>query len=153
MEEVRSVVPASAVETGRVVDRVALDLEGRRRRRHVVTTAGGASLLVDLAAPPQLRDGDALVLDGGGLVLVEALTEPMMEVTVADPAGRLRVAWRLGNRHLPVQFRGEALRLRPDHVIRAMLQALGATVVDVTAPFEPEPGAYYHGGGHHHGPG
>lgn len=152
MQVAQSVVAAAAVDPGRVVDRVALDLEGRRRRRHVVETAAGEALLVDLGEAPQLAHGDALRLDGGQLVVVEALPEALMEVTVADPVARVKVAWHLGNRHLPVQFVGEALRLRRDHVIRAMLEGLGATVTDLSAAFDPEAGAY-HGGGHEHGHG
>ncbi len=151
METARRYVPAFEVDAARVVDRVALDLEGRRKRRQVVTTLAGTSVLVDLALVPALRDGDGLVLDGGGVILVEALPEDLMEVTVADAAERVKVAWHLGNRHLPVQFVGDAMRMRSDHVIRAMLEGLGATVADVTAPFDPESGAY--SGGHHHGHG
>ncbi|MFW5833165.1 MAG: urease accessory protein UreE [Pseudomonadota bacterium] len=159
MERVHRSLPADAVDPARVVDRVVLDLEGRRRRRQVALTESGRSILIDLAEVPSLRHGDALVLEAGELVRVEALPEELMEVTVADPAERVKVAWHLGNRHLPVQFAGEAMRLRRDHVIAAMLAGLGATVREITAPFDPEAGAYGHhhqhpeAGGHAHGHG
>ncbi len=151
MRTARHSVHAAAVDAARVVDRVALDLEGRRKRRHVVTTLAGNAVLVDLADVPLLHDGDGLVLDDGDLIRVEALPEALMEVTVPDAASRVKVAWHLGNRHLPVQFVGEAMRLRRDHVIRAMLEGLGAAVIDLSAAFDPEAGAYgHHHGGHHH---
>ncbi|TVQ31647.1 MAG: urease accessory protein UreE [Geminicoccaceae bacterium] len=143
---------AAAVEPAAVVDRVALDLEGRRKRRHVVTTVKGNAILIDLAEVPSLHDGDGLVLEDGGVVRVEALPEDLMEVTVSDAAERVKVAWHLGNRHLAVQFVGEAMRIRQDHVIKVMLEGLGARVVELSAAFDPEAGAYGHQhGGHQHG--
>ncbi|MEP5515392.1 MAG: urease accessory protein UreE, partial [Bauldia litoralis] len=79
------------------------------------------------------------------------------EIGATDPAHLVRIAWHLGNRHLPTQLLGERLLIRRDHVIEAMLVGLGATVTHVEAPFDPEGGAYGHGethghshGGHHH---
>ena len=71
-----------------------------------------------------------------------------------DPARRIRIAWHLGNRHLPTEFIGETIRIRRDHVIEDMLVKLGAEVGTVRAPFNPEGGAYgegrTHGHDHHH---
>ncbi|MEO1090634.1 MAG: urease accessory protein UreE [Pseudomonadota bacterium] len=164
-DRAHAVVDRAQVAAARVVDRVTLDLDARRKRRHVVTTTGGRRLLVDLASVPQLANGDALALDDGGLVVVDAEPEALVEVTTEDPQHFAVVAWHLGNRHLPVQFGGDRLRLRRDHVIEAMLVRLGARLVPVDAPFDPEPGAYDHGpddhkpgdhsnaGGHAHGHG
>ncbi|MFZ0765460.1 MAG: urease accessory protein UreE, partial [Bradyrhizobium sp.] len=54
----------------------------------------------------------------------------------------VRVAWHLGNRHLPTQITGRALRIRRDHVIEGMVKGLGARVIEIEAPFDPEGGAY-----------
>jgi urease accessory protein len=80
---------------------------------------------------------------------VEAEAEELVEVSAADPTVMVRVAWHLGNRHLPTQIAGERLRIRRDHVIEAMLGGLGATLTPVSAPFDPEGGAYS-GHGHAH---
>lgn len=124
-------------------DVVALDLEGRRRRRHVVTTRKGEAILIDLAEPPRLTDGAGLVLEDGTIIEIEALPEPVVEIRAPD---LVRIAWHLGNRHLPTEIRGNALRIRPDHVIEAMLRGLGAELQHLEAAFEPKSGAY----GHHH---
>ena len=63
----------------------------------------------------------------------------------------VRVAWHLGNRHLPTQIMPKGLRIRRDHVIEAMVKGLGARVIEIEAPFDPEGGAYA-GGGHAHAP-
>jgi urease accessory protein len=62
----------------------------------------------------------------------------------------MRIAWHLGNRHLPVQFVQGALRIRADHVMEDMVLGLGAGVRHLAAPFDPEPGAYAAAGHHHH---
>jgi urease accessory protein len=36
----------------------------------------------------------------------------------------------------------KGLRIRRDHVIEAMVRGLGARVVEIEAPFDPEGGAY-----------
>jgi urease accessory protein len=56
----------------------------------------------------------------------------------------------VGNRHTPCQIEAARLLIQPDHVIRAMLEQLGATVEDVVEPFTPEGGAYGHGRTHGH---
>lgn len=64
------------------------------------------------------------------------------------------LAWHLGNRHLAAQIDEDRIFIRRDHVIRAMLEGLGATVEEVKAPFQPVHGAYHaHGHGHDHGQG
>ena len=99
-----------------------------------------------------LEDGDALVLEDGGLVAVEAAAEPLVEVT-APPAALARLAWHIGNRHTPAEIGGGRILVQRDHVIEDMLARLGARPAQVMAPFRPEGGAYGHGRthGHHHG--
>jgi urease accessory protein len=89
-----------------------------------------------------LRGGDALVLEDGRLVEVVAAAEPLVEIRGADPLHLVRVAWHLGNRHLPTQIMPKGLRIRRDHVIEAMVKGLGARIIEIEAPFDPEGGAY-----------
>ncbi len=142
--------PAGAWPAATAADVVTLDLDARRRRRQMLVTASGLAFQLDLPVAPNLRDGDGLLLDDGRWLRIEAAAEPLLEVTVAAPADLARIAWHLGNRHLPVQFTGAGLRLRPDHVIEALLIRLGAKLHAVSAPFEPEGGAYGHGHTHGH---
>jgi urease accessory protein len=72
-----------------------------------------------------------------------------VEIRCNDPQHLVRVAWHLGNRHLPTQITARGLRIRRDHVIEAMVEGLGARVIEIEAPFDPEGGAYA-GGGHAH---
>jgi len=130
------------------VDRVLIDFDRRHRRRIVLRTVAGQDLLIDLPQAVRLRHGDGLVLDTGGIVAVEAQPEPLHDIHAHDAASLVRIAWHLGNRHLPVQLLGAHIRIRRDHVIADMVRTLGGHVHDVDAPFDPEAGAY--AGGHQH---
>jgi urease accessory protein len=68
----------------------------------------------------------------------------------AAPDALMRIAWHLGNRHLPVQMLDGALRIRADHVIADMVAGLGGHVHALDAPFQPEGGAYAAAAHHHH---
>ena len=132
------------------VDFIALDAQDRHRRRVVFVGEHGATYLLDLPRPAQLRDGDGLVLEDGRIVRVAGKPEPLIEVSAANPSELARVAWHIGNRHAEVQVVGGRLRVRRDHVLEEMLRGLGAEFRILEAPFDPEPGAYDHGG-HGHG--
>ena len=129
------------------VDTVVLDFDDRHRRRMAMTATRGLEFLLDLENAVALRGGDALVLDDGRWIEVVAAPEPLLEIRGHDPHHLVRVAWHLGNRHLPTQITAKGLRIRRDHVIEAMVKGLGARVIEIEAPFDPEGGAY-EGGGH-----
>jgi len=143
-------------ETGPATDTVRLDHDQRSRRRMVFRTEGGASILLDMARPAGLRDGDAFRLEDGSRVGIEATAEALLEIGAGSVSELVRIAWHLGNRHLPTQLvpgaDGGRLRIRQDHVIADMAKGLGGTVTAILAPFDPEGGAYAGGGhGHSHG--
>jgi len=146
------------------VDTVVLDFDDRHRRRIAMKGVRGLEFLLDLPEAIMLRSGDALALEDGRLVEVLSAPEPLLEIVARDPKHLVRVAWHLGNRHLPTQIFGGKLRIRRDHVIADMARGLGAQVKEIEAPFDPEGGAYAqhvaahghehhghdHGHGHHH---
>jgi urease accessory protein len=144
----RRVLPAGSWDLSSSVDRVLIDYDDRHRRRILLRTETGAELLLDLAQAVRLHDGDGLALDGGGVVRVCARPEKLLEIHAHQEDELVRIAWHLGNRHLPVQLLGDRIRIRTDHVIREMVEQLGGHVEEVDAPFDPEAGAY--AGGHHH---
>jgi urease accessory protein len=148
--------------TQSAADTVVLDFDDRHRRRMAMTGTRGLEFLLDLENAVALRGGDALVLEDNRLIEVVAAAEPLVEIRGADPLHLVRVAWHLGNRHLPTQVMPKGLRIRRDHVIEAMVKGLGARIIAVEAPFDPEGGAYAqaahdhvahdhgHHGHHHH---
>ncbi len=140
--------PAGAWNEASAIDSIALDAHERYRRRIVLTGERGTQFLLDLPQAAALRDGDGLLLDDGGIVRVAGRPEPLLEIRAANAEQLARLAWHVGNRHVDVQITGDALRIRRDHVIEAMLVGLGARVTPIEAPFAPEGGAYAH---HRHG--
>jgi urease accessory protein len=114
-----------------------------------MTGTRGLEFLLDLENAIALRGGDALVLEDGRLIEVVAAPESLIEIRGTDPLHLVRVAWHLGNRHLPTQIMPKGLRIRRDHVIEAMVKGLGARIIEIEAPFDPEGGAY---AGHAHAP-
>jgi urease accessory protein len=150
MLHAHSVIPAGQW-SGEPVDSVVLDYDERYRRRFAMTGVRGLGFLLDLPEAVMLRAGDGLKLEDGGIVEVVAAPEPLAEIRAADAAALTRVAWHLGNRHLPTELTKRSLRIRRDPVIEDMARGLGATVVAIDAPFNPEGGAYVRAaGGHDH---
>lgn len=148
----REILPAGAWNTAAAADRVTLDYEGRHRRRYRYRADGGLPFVLDLAQTTLLHDGDGLRLEDGRIVLVQAAPEELVAVTAGDADALVKLAWHIGNRHLPAQISAARILIRDDAVIVDMLRGLGARVEKVVAPFTPERGAYSHeGGAHPHG--
>jgi urease accessory protein len=132
-----------------MVDAVTLACIDRHRRRIRLVADSGVGFLLDLPRAQHFADGDGLELDTGGYLRVCAAPEAVLEIEALDRASLLRIAWHLGNRHLPVQIVGDRLHIREDHVIAEMVSGLGGRITRIEAPFDPEFGAYA-GVPHHH---
>jgi urease accessory protein len=155
------VVAASGRDAARPLDSVIIKADRRRVQRGEFVGVGGTRFVLDLAEAVALRMGDALELENGGIVEVVIEAEPLIEVRGRDLTHLARLAWHLGDRHLPVQILANRLRLRRNPAIEALLAGLGARLTPIEAPFDPEGGAYasapadhHHGAhdhGHHHG--
>ncbi|GBQ32844.1 urease accessory protein UreE [Gluconacetobacter sacchari DSM 12717] len=155
MAHVTEILPAGSWPVAQATDVFAADCEGRHRRRMMLPLGSGETVLLDLAHARLLRAGEGLKLDDGRIVRVEALPEALMEVTAHGPLHLLRLAWHLGNRHLPAAIDEARILVRRDHVIADMIRGLGGHVRMVEVPFDPESGAYAARGeaaehGHHH---
>ncbi len=133
-----------------VVDTLILPFAQRQAQKGFLFGAKGTCVELDLAELVRLRTDDALVLDEGGVIEVVAEAEPLVEARAADLPALARLAWHLGDRHVPVQVLERRLRLKRDPAVEALLQSLGAKLVAIDAPFEPEGGAYALTAGDHH---
>jgi urease accessory protein len=137
MRRVREIKAAGQWSEAEAVDRVLLDAGDRQRRRAVLTGETGTTLLLDLAKPVTLHDGDGLVLDDGSIVRVAGVAEDLVEILTRQKSDAVRLAWHIGNRHTDLQVIGHRLRIRRDHVLEDMLHGLGADLTHVEAAFEP----------------
>ncbi len=143
---------ASQWPSEQAADSLTLDYDNRHRRRIRLTTDAGSELLLDLPKAVAMAHGDGLRLEDGRWLGVKAAPETLIEVRCTEASQLARIAWHIGNRHFPAQITGEAIRIRPDHVMEAMVSGLGGEMTRLEAPFQPEGGAYG-SGGHAHGPG
>jgi urease accessory protein len=150
MRRASTVMPAGTFEIGNDLAVAELNFDERYRRRVLLRDTKGEFLL-DLERPLLLKDGDGLKLDDGGIILVKAADEKVADIHTHSPAETARIAWHIGNRHIPVQVLADgSLRIRHDPVLVEMVEGLGAHVHVKKAPFAPEAGAYAQKGGHGH---
>ncbi|THF66573.1 urease accessory protein UreE [Pseudothauera nasutitermitis] len=125
-----------------------LSFEYRTKSRLRATLRSGEEVGLFLPRGTILRGGMKLEAADGRVVEVLAAPEELLEVRCADALELARAAYHLGNRHVAVELGEGWLRIQADHVLENMLLGLGATVAAITAPFEPESGAYAHGHQH-----
>jgi urease accessory protein len=147
-------VLAAGTWTVEPVDAVVLEFDERHRRRVTMNGVRGLEFLLDLPEAVTLRSGDGLRLEDGRVVEVVAAPEGLAEIRAADASALTRIAWHLGNRHLPTELGKRSLRVRRDAVIEEMVKGLGGQVTLIEAPFNPEGGAYARAAGrdgHDHG--
>lgn len=128
---------------------IELAFEQRERSRFRATLLSGEEIGVDLPPGTLLRHGDRLLLADGRIVAIEAAPERLLEVHAHDAIELARIAYHIGNRHVPVQIGDGFVRLLPDHVLQAMIERLGGHVHEVSVGFQPESGAYGHSHVHH----
>jgi len=130
-------------------DALELDFAARSKTRQRVRLASGEDAALLLERGTVLRGGDKLKASDGRIVAVVSAPEDLLEAHCQGPFALARAAYHLGNRHVSVEIGEGWLRIQADHVLEHMLLGLGATVHALRAPFEPESGAYSHGGHTH----
>ena len=143
---------------GPSVDTLILDYAQRQTKQGFFFTGKGTCIELDFAEPPALATDDVLVLDDGGLIGIVADSEALIEARIADPVALARLAWRLGDRHVPVQILVNRVRLRRNPEIEPMLAGIAGKLTPLSGPFEPDVRAsdhahhhHDHGHDHHHG--
>ena len=139
---------------GTPFDVVVLDHGERHLRRRVIRLEHEDEVLVDFPKAVALEHGDVLVLEDGRMVEVIAAEEDLLEIWPQSALHMSELCWHIGNRHLAAQIEEKRILVLNDHVIKAMLEGLGAHVHIVSEPFHPARGAYAaHVHGHDHGDG
>ena len=123
-----------------------LPFESRQKSRLKAKLVSGEDVGLMLPRGEILRGGDLVTASDGRVIEIVAQPEKVLHIETKELA---KVAYHLGNRHVPVQVGENFLRIAEDHVLEEMVRKLGAKVSHVEAPFEPEAGAYA-GGGHQH---
>jgi urease accessory protein len=125
-----------------------LPFDARQKSRLRTRLVSGEEVGLMLPRGEILRGGDLVTASDGRVIEIVSQEEKTIHIEASSPQALARVAYHLGNRHVPVQVGENFLRIAEDHVLEEMVKKLGAKVSHVEAPFEPEAGAY--AGGHQH---
>lgn len=146
----RSTQIEKAGETSSVaLGAVLLTHDERHLRRKLLHMINEDVVMVDLKEPVVLGHGDRLIVDGGH-INVMAAEEKLLDIRGRDRLHLMELCWHLGNRHLAAEIGEERILIERDHVIKSMLEGLGATVTETVEPFSPVHGAYHSHGAHDH---
>ena len=147
-----SVAPAGDA-SGAVAGKAVLPHDERHLRRRAIEltegTVEGGKVLVDLLEPVTLNDGDRLVLEDGRQIEIAAAPEELYDIRARDSAHLAELAWHIGGRHLAAAIEAGRILVLRDHVIKAILEGLGAAVTDVVEPFSPVRAHSGHSHDHH----
>jgi urease accessory protein len=128
-----------ASSEARVVGRVSLAFEYRQKSRQRAKLDSGEEIGMVMPRGQILRGGDRVLASDGRVFEVVSAPEKLLHIAGPFLA---RIAYHLGNRHVPMQVGDGFLRIAEDHVLDEMLRRLGAQVSHIEASFEPEAGAY-----------
>ena len=143
--------PGSALSPYSEPLRLPLSADQRSSLRGHRRSACGRDLLLQLPRGGALEPGEYLAgATGSALVIVEAAPEPLLQVRSPDPLALLQAAYHLGNRHVAMELQEGQLRLLQDSVLEELLHQRGLVVERITAPFQPESGAYASATSHSH---
>src|SRR3954471_1015361 len=126
-----------------------LPFEARRSSAHgghqAARLASGEEVSLKLPPGEVLRGGDLVTASDGRVIEVVAVPEKLLHV---EGAAMPRIAWLLGNGHVPVEFGDDFMRLAEVPDLEHALRQHGLEVSKIEAPFEPE----VLGGDHAHHP-
>jgi len=128
-----------ALPAAQSAGRLSLAFERRQRSRQRAKLDSGEEIGMVMPHGEVLRGGDRVLASDGRVFEVVSAPERLLHIEAPSLA---RIAYHLGNRHVPVQVGERFLRIAEDRVLEDMLRRLGAKVMHVEAPFEPEGGAY-----------
>ena len=135
---------------GRADDTVTLDFDPRQKARIKITTDNGCPAGIFIERGKPLLVGECLKSDCGKVIQVTGALEPVVTASTDDWHMFAKVCYHLGNRHTRLQVGERWLRFKPDHVLAELVSMYQLTTDDTPAVFEPENGAYQHGGHAHH---
>lgn len=121
--------------------KLTLPFELRQKSRLRARLDNGEEVSLILPRGRVLRGGERVTAPDGRELEIVAAPEKLLHIECERLA---RVAYHLGNRHVPLEIGSGFLRIAEDHVLEEMVRGLGARVVRIEAPFEPEHGAYGH---------
>ncbi len=138
MLKIESRLQREAAPAGTASVELRLTYAQRRKAGLVVTLKSGEQVEINTQPGEVLRGGDLLALSDGRVAQVLAEAEGLVHIEDARPALLARIAYELGNRHMPVEIGEGYLRAKQGTGIEDYVKGLGVRPRRMIAPFEPE---------------
>jgi urease accessory protein len=105
----------------REIERVCLASHDLLKRLHRVSTDAGREIGIRLKDGAELKDGDILWMDDQVAIVIDVLPEELLVIQPRSIREMGELAHQLGNRHVPVQFDGDAMLVQYDYLIEQLL--------------------------------
>ena len=142
--KLKTLKSAYSIKTG---GSLSLTFEERSTSGAQVKLDSGEEAALRLPRGEVLRGGDLVTASDGRVIEVRSRPEKLLQVEAKSPAELAKLAYRLGNLHVPMEAGQEAaqgyLRVPAIHELGEFLKTLGAAIRTVEAAFEPEAGGHH----------
>lgn len=122
---------------GKENDRLLLPWEQRRWMRGRFTTERGREIGVALPTGIQVEPGRIMWVGADWYLTMAAATEPLLAVRPQGREDAIRIAFEVGNLHLPLALAGDDLLVPDDPAMTQLLTRIGAKWERCSLAFQP----------------
>jgi urease accessory protein len=129
---------------GKQEDKLTFTWEERRWMRGRFITAHGRKIGIALPTGTNPAPGSILYIGADWYLRIEAAEEAILEISPADTAEAVKVAFEVGNRHYPLAFDAGKLLVPDDKAMLRLMERLGVRCEKRHAIFDPIGNAQQH---------
>ena len=135
------------LENKKIKDTITLNYHERFIRRKKLVSDNNFEFLVNLPETISVNKDEGFLLENNQIILIKYAQETLIEIKSDD---LIKIAWHIGNRHIPCQIENDRLLIQEDKVIEKLIIRLGGSIKTILEEFCPEGGAYGLGRTHGH---
>jgi len=135
------------LEDKKIKDTITLNYHERFIRRKKLVSDNSFEFLVNLPETISVNKDEGFLLENDQIILIKYAKETLIEIKSDD---LIKLAWHIGNRHIPCQIENDRLLIQEDKVIEKLIIRLGGSIKTILEEFCPEGGAYGLGRTHGH---
>ena len=126
---------------------VPADRHTLQKKMWRATAADGREVALDLEEP--VAHGTVLHITEGKAYVIQQAAEPVLEVAIpSDAADAAQLGWMIGNQHLPVEVRDQALYVEAVNTVADFFDRQHIHYHRRDEVFQPSP--HSRNAGHHH---
>ena len=122
---------------GKEEDKLILTWEQRRWLRGRYTTVNGRKLGIALPTGTVLAPGAIVHVAADWFLKIEAVAEPVLEVSPSGYAAAMKIAFEVGNRHFPLALENGKILVPDDKAMVRLMERLCAPWERREAIFDP----------------